>query len=64
VVPQSRKKSFLRSLFCGSVTIASRLCGLSTYRFTPRMAETLRLKNKQISFSVGSSALFFLLLFL
>ena len=31
VWPQSHKKSFLRSLFCGSVHIASRLCGLSTY---------------------------------
>ncbi len=34
VCPQSHKKSFLRSLFCGSGHIASRPCGLSTYNLT------------------------------
>ncbi|HQA87335.1 MAG TPA: hypothetical protein PK448_07220 [Bacteroidales bacterium] len=31
---QSRKKSFLWSLFCGSVPSASRPCGLSASRLT------------------------------
>jgi len=43
VWPQNCKRSFLRSLFCSSVHIASRLCGLSAYALTPRMAKYLRL---------------------
>ena len=45
VWPQSCKRSFLRSLFCSSVHIASRLCGLSTYALMHRMAKVLSFYN-------------------
>ena len=42
VCPQSHKKSFLRSLFCGSGTSPPGPCGLSTYRLTPGRARGWR----------------------
>jgi len=47
---QNCKRSFLRSLFCSSVHIASRLCGLSAYALTRWMAKNLRLSDFAVNF--------------